>query len=161
MLYLPSYETVRRRWLWLGCGIDCRYMEMAGGDCGHGRFWPGWDVMMRRSISPRAQVKRLDSLLGMPLARFRRAIADISDDELAALEARIALQQVRNRWARGSHGSARLRAPHELALLGRRETALQGELERRVDRAPAPIQLVLRDTGVQTLVGAEDEQRAA
>lgn len=100
---------------------------------------------MHRSVAKRNTAKRMDALLALPLARFRRALAALPSDELAALAARLAVQRVRNRWARGGFGLARHRSSHELGLLARRETALRHELDARMTAAPAPIHLVPRD----------------
>ena len=105
---------------------------------------------MTRATTKRTETKRLDALLALPLDRFRRALTSLTAEELTALEARVALQRVRNRWARGGFGIARHRSPQELALLGRRETALRNEREDRVARGPAPIQLVFPEAGAET-----------
>jgi hypothetical protein len=79
---------------------------------------------MDESVSTRTlkrhEAKRLDALIALPLARFRTAIGRLDAGELAALEDRIELHLVKQRWALGSHGIERHRAPNELALLGRR-----------------------------------------
>ena len=79
--------------------------------------------------------------MALPLDRFRRALTGLTTDDLAALDARLALQQVRSRWARGGFGIARHRSPQDLALLRRRATALRNERSIRAARGPEPIQL--------------------
>jgi hypothetical protein len=100
---------------------------------------------MERPLAPsrtkRHETKRLDTLLALPLDRFRRALTGLTTDDLAALDARLALQQVRSRWARGGFGIARHRSPQELALLRRRATALRNERSIRAARGPEPRQL--------------------
>jgi hypothetical protein len=97
---------------------------------------------MERPLAPsrtkRHETKRLDTLLALPLDRFRRALTGLTTDDLAA---RLALQQVRSRWARGGFGIARHRSPQDLALLRRRATALRNERSIRAARGPEPRQL--------------------
>ena len=113
---------------------------------------------MAQSRTKRTEAKRLDALLALPLDRFRRALTGLTTDELAALETRLTLQQVRIRWARGGFGIARHRSPQNLALMRRREMALRNERKDRAARAPEPIQLVFPEAelaatpdGVETL----------
>ncbi len=92
----------------------------------------------------------MDTLLALPLDRFRRALTGLTTDELAALETRLDVQRMRSRWARGGFGVARHRSSQDLALLGRRETALRNERDVRVARGPEPIQLVFPEAGPET-----------
>jgi hypothetical protein len=92
----------------------------------------------------------MDALLALPLDRFRRALTGLTIDELAALEARLDVQRVRSRWARGGFGVARHRSSQDLALLERRGTALRNEQEDRAARGPEPIQLVFPEAGSET-----------
>jgi len=92
----------------------------------------------------------MDTLLALPLDRFRRALTGLTTDELAALDARLDVQRVRSRWARGGFGVARHRSPQDLGLLERRETALRREREDRAARGPEPIQLVFPEVGPET-----------
>ncbi len=84
----------------------------------------------------------MDALLALPLARFRKAIAELGPDELAALEARLAVQRISTRWARGGYGIARHRVANELGLLARREAAVGRERDARLTAAPAPLRLI-------------------
>jgi hypothetical protein len=118
------------------------------------------DEMMMRATTKRTEAKRMDTLLALPLNRFRRALTGLTTEELAALEARLALQRVRSQWARGGFGVARHRSSQDLALLGRRETALHREREDRVARGPAPIQLVFPEAGVETTPDGIDKLAA-
>ena len=94
---------------------------------------------MRRVTMKRKEVKRLDGMIALPLARFRRALTALTPEELSALEARIALQSVKSRWARGGHGIARHRSTLELDLLARRadETRREREVRRGAVAVPA------------------------
>jgi hypothetical protein len=105
-------------------------------------------------------VKRLDALIALPLARFRRALTELTPEELEALEARIAVQSVKSRWARGGHGLARHRSIHELGLLARRKDETRRE---RKTRRGAVAQLRLVDTApaMRELAPADLEERAA
>src|SRR5215207_5438263 len=99
------------------------------------------EVEMRRVTTKRNEAKRLDAMIALPLARFRRALGELTSEELSALEARIAVQSVKNRWARGGHGIARHRSLPELGLLARRQE--ETRRERQVRRgAPAQLHLV-------------------
>jgi hypothetical protein len=104
--------------------------------------------------------KRLDALVALPLDRFRTAIARLSPDELAALEARIELLMVKTRWMRGSHGLERHRAPLELALLDRRWIATRRERDRGRD-AVTQLRLVESAPSVRELVVPLADERAA
>src|SRR5215218_3382174 len=86
---------------------------------------------MGRVTTNRNTAKRLDSLISFPLERFRRALTELTPDELSALEARIAVQSVKSRWARGGHGLSRHRSMHELGLLARRQAETRRERESR------------------------------
>src|SRR5215204_5208208 len=70
---------------------------------------------MRRIMTTRNSAKRLDAMIALPLARFRRALSELTSEELSALEARIAVHNVKSRWARGGHGVARHRSTLELS----------------------------------------------
>src|SRR5688500_13744188 len=98
---------------------------------------------MRRALTTRNATKRLDTMITLPLARFRRALAELTPEELSALEARIAVQSVKSRWARGGHGIARHRSTNELGLLARRKVETRREREAR---RGAGVQLRLVDT---------------
>ncbi|MBA2597705.1 MAG: hypothetical protein H0V00_13865 [Chloroflexia bacterium] len=113
------------------------------------------------SPSPRILAKRNDALLALPLARFRRALADLSANELVALEARLAVQQVRSRWARGGSGIARHRVPGELGMLARRAAAVGRARELRLANTPMPIRLVAPETNVRVLAAPEWDKHAA
>jgi hypothetical protein len=115
---------------------------------------------MRRVMTTRKNVKRLDAIIGLPLARFRRALTELTPEELAALETRIAVQSVKNRWARGGHGIARHRSTLELGLLARREDETRREREARRGAA-SQLRLVETTPHVRELVAADLEERAA
>jgi hypothetical protein len=108
----------------------------------------------------RDNVKRHDAMIALPLGRFRRALGELTLEDLAALEARIAVQSVKSRWARGSHGIARHRSQLELDLLARRgdETRREREAGRG---AVAQLRLVETAPNVRELVTADPEERAA
>ena len=108
----------------------------------------------------RNDVKRLDAMISLPLARFRRALNELTSEELSALEERIAVQSVKSRWARGSHGIARHRSTLELDLLARREDETRREREARRG-AVAQLRLVEAAPNVRELVTADPEERAA
>src|SRR3712207_417350 len=86
---------------------------------------------MRRVTTNRNDAKRLDGMIALPLARFRRALTELTPEELAALESRISVQSVKSRWARGGHGIARHRSVLELELLARRQDETRREREAR------------------------------
>src|SRR5215207_1655657 len=46
---------------------------------------------MRRVMTTRNAAKRLDAMIALPLARFRRVLTELTPEELSALEARIVL----------------------------------------------------------------------
>ena len=117
--------------------------------------------MVQRSTRKRHETKRLDALLALPLDRFRRAAARLSGDELAALEARLGVQRMKHRWARGGSGVERHRSPQELALLARRDAALRNEREARMTALPEPIRLATRGASVSEAVADVSEQQAA
>jgi hypothetical protein len=115
---------------------------------------------MGRATMKRNNAKRLDAMIALPLARFRRTLSELTSEELAALEARIAVQSVKSRWARGGHGIARHRSPLELDLLARRQSEARRERE---DRRGAVAQLRLVETAprVRELAMPDLEERAA
>src|SRR5215207_4161480 len=115
---------------------------------------------MRRAMTTRNATKRLDAMIALPLARFRRALTELTPEELSALEARIAVQSVKSRWARGGHGIARHHSPLELDLLGRRQSATRREREVRRG-AGAQLRLVETAPHVRELATADLEERAA
>jgi hypothetical protein len=98
---------------------------------------------MARTVTQKTLMKRLDTIIALPLERFRRALTRLPAADLAALESRMALHAVRSRWQRGGHGIARHRAPNELGRLERRQTALRQERAARLAAAPEPITLPL------------------
>jgi hypothetical protein len=115
---------------------------------------------MRRVTTKRNEAKRLDAMIALPLARFRRTLGELTPEELSALEARIAVQSVKNRWARGGHGIARHRSPLELDLLTRRQSETRREREARRG-AVAQLRLVEPAANVYELMTADPEERAA
>jgi hypothetical protein len=115
---------------------------------------------MGRATIKRNDAKRLDAIITLPLARFRRALCELTSEELAALEARIGVQSVRSRWARGNHGIARHRSPLELDLLARRQSEARREREARRGAA-AQLRLVETAPNVRELATADLEERAA
>ena len=108
----------------------------------------------------RNDVKRLDAMIALPLARFRRALPELTPEVLAALETRIAVQSVKSRWARGIYGIARHRSPLELDMLARRQNEARREREAR-RRAAAQLRLVEPAPHVRELATADLEERAA
>jgi hypothetical protein len=114
---------------------------------------------MKRTHLTRREKKRLDTLLALPLARFRTAITRLTPEELAALAERIELLEIKQRWTLGSHGIDRHRAPLELGLLARREA----EVRKVIARGPAPVQLhlVAEDGVLHEPVTPSWEERAA
>jgi hypothetical protein len=115
---------------------------------------------MRRVTTTRKNAKRLDAMIALPLARFRRVLTELTPEELLALEARIGLHTVKSRWARGGHGIARHRSTLELGLLARRESETRREREARRGAA-AQLRLVETAPVVRELVAADLEERAA
>lgn len=116
---------------------------------------------MHRSSTKRAEAKRMDALLGLPLDRYRRALSRLSADELAALEARLGVQRMKHGLARGGFGVERHRARQALALLGRREAALRDERAARAAAPPVPIQLLFPASPGAVVVAEALEQQAA
>src|SRR5215212_7330025 len=115
---------------------------------------------MQRVTMKRNDAKRLDAVIALPLGSFRRALTELTPEELSALEARIAVQSVKNRWARGGHGLARHRSLPELGLLARRQE--ETRRERQVRRgAPAQLHLVETPPHIRELAPADQEERAA
>jgi hypothetical protein len=116
--------------------------------------------LMRRAMTTRNTAKRLDGMIALPLAPFRRALSELTLEELSALEARIAVHSVKSRWARGGHGIARHRSTNDLGLLARREEETRRERE---VRRGAGVQLRLVETAphVRELATADREERAA
>ena len=108
----------------------------------------------------RNNAKRMDAMIALPLARFRRALSELTPEELSALEARIAVQSVKSRWARGSRGIDRHRSTLELDLLARREGETRREREARRG-AVSQLRLVETAPNVRELVTADLEERAA
>ena len=115
---------------------------------------------MRRVMTTRHNAKRLDAMIALPLARFRRTLTDLTPEELSALEARIGVQSVKSRWARGGHGIARHRSTLELGLLARRADETRREREARRGAA-AQLRLIETAPNVRELVTADLEERAA
>jgi hypothetical protein len=115
---------------------------------------------MRRVMTTRNAAKRLDAIIALPLARFRRVLTELTPEELSALEARITLHTVKSRWARGGHGIARHRSTLELGLLARRESETRRERETRRGAA-AQLRLVETAPIVREVVAADLEERAA
>ncbi len=96
---------------------------------------------MPRPRSNRQRHRRLDAVIALPLARFRTAIGALTLEELTALAQRIDVKIVEQRWALGSHGIARHRAPRELELLSRRLVEIQRVVA--TGSPPASVQLRL------------------
>ena len=115
---------------------------------------------MRQVTTKRNDAKRLDGMIALPLARFRRALSELTPEDLEALEARIAVRSVKSRWARGGHGIARHRSMHELGLLARRGNEARRE---RAARRGAVAQLHLVETAptMRKLTAVDPEERAA
>lgn len=117
-------------------------------------------VDMRRATTTRNEAKRLDAMIALPLAGFRRALTALTPEELAALEARLAVQSVKSRWARGGHGIARHRSVLELGLLARRQDETRRERESRRG-ALAQLRLVEPTPNIHELPAMDREERAA
>lgn len=94
---------------------------------------------MKRTHLTKAERKHLDTLIALPLARFRAAIARLAPEILTQLEQRIEVMIVKQRWALGGYGIERHLAPLQLGLLERR----RAEVRRLRERGPAPVQLSL------------------
>jgi hypothetical protein len=103
------------------------------------------NVTMDRSRTRTKTMRRLDALLTLPLDQFRRRLAQLTFDELTALDSRISQQEIKQRWALGSHGVERHRAPGELARLARRQSATRRERTARAAAPLAPVRLIDRD----------------
>src|SRR5918994_3164682 len=116
------------------------------------------DEDMRRVTTNRNTVKRLDAIIALPLARFRRALTELTPEELSALEARIGVQSGKSRWARGGHGIDRHRSMNELGLLARRQEETRREREAR---RGAGVQLRLVETAphLRELATADLDER--
>jgi hypothetical protein len=99
-------------------------------------------------------------LIDLPLARFRRALTELTPEELQALEARIDVQSVKSRWARGGHGPARHRSVLELGLLARRQDETRRERQTRRGTV-AQLRLVETAPHIRELAMADPEERAA
>jgi hypothetical protein len=117
--------------------------------------------VMLRTRARTKQTKRLDTMLTLPLAPFRRALTHLTSEELSALEARIGVHTIRNRWVRGGHGIERHRSPNELGRLERRQAALRREWEARQSTLPAPVSLIDYVASVAEPVVPEVGDRAA
>ena len=102
----------------------------------------------------------MDALLALPLGRFRRALIGLTPGELETLETRIAVQSVKSRWVRGSHGIARHRATNDLGLLARRAAATRRERDARRG-ALTQLHLVEPPSNVHGLAAPEPQDRAA
>jgi hypothetical protein len=102
----------------------------------------------------------MDTLLALPLGRFRRALTELTPGELETLETRIAVQSVKSRWARGGHGLARHRAANDLGLLARRAAATRREREIR-GGASTQLRLVEPSANVHELAAPDRQERAA
>lgn len=100
----------------------------------------------RRTRLNRALTRRLDTIIDLPLARFRTAIKRLPTEELEALQARIEQMTVKQRWALGGHGMERHRAPLALELLGRRQAETHRESEARAEATSAQLRLIDLDT---------------
>jgi hypothetical protein len=116
---------------------------------------------MSPRVARRNETKRLDAMLAQSLARFRRTISHLTDEELNALDRRIVLQEVRHRWEQGSHGLDRHRAPLALGLLARRRTEVSHEREKRAASATHQLRLVEANSGVRAIEPQMSSERAA
>jgi hypothetical protein len=116
--------------------------------------------MPNRSLLTK-RTKQLDAMLALPLARFRRRLTEFSPEELSALEQRVAVQMMRNRWALGGHGMARHRAHGELGLLERRRAAIRREREFRGGSTANSLRLVDYETNLVTMLASDSAERAA
>ena len=115
---------------------------------------------MRRVTTNRNDAKRLDALIALPLERFRRALTELTPEDLSALEARIAVQGVKSRWARGGHGLARHRSVHELGLLVRRQEETRRARQARRG-ALGQLRLIETTPTMRELGPADLDERAA
>jgi hypothetical protein len=124
------------------------------------REWIGH--IMARTATRTRDAKRFDALLALPLASFRRTLTHLTADDLTALERRLTVQTVRNRWQRGGgSGLGRHRSAQELELLARRQTALRHERETRQGTFPAPVSLRDYAADARQLALSETDERAA
>jgi hypothetical protein len=105
--------------------------------------------------------KRLDGMIALPLDRFRTALKRLTRDELALLETRIGQLTIKQRWALGSHGIDRHRAPNELGLLARRLAETRRAAADRARGAATPLHLVETTTAIRELPAVEAAERAA
>jgi hypothetical protein len=106
--------------------------------------------------------KGLDALIALPLAQFRRAMAHLTADELAALEARIGVQIIRRRWEQGgSHGIERHRSTSHLGLLARRQTETRRAIGERRRAAQQVIPFPQPEEQREGPLRPEQEPRAA
>jgi hypothetical protein len=101
----------------------------------------------------------MDTLLALPLGRFRRALVELTPAELEKLETRITVQSAKRRWQRGGHGVARHRVANDLGLLARRAAATRHEREARRD-ALTQLRLV-EPSKVHELTAPDRQERAA
>jgi len=116
---------------------------------------------MPRTTSKRHETKRLDGLIALSLERFRAAIERLSPDEMAALESRIGMLTVKNRWALGGHGMERHRAQGELGLLARRLTELHREARLRSRATSFQLRLIEFEPLLHDLTRPEPVDQAA
>jgi hypothetical protein len=116
--------------------------------------------MANRGLAAK-RAKRIDALLALPLREFRRKLTELSPEELSALDQRIAVQMMRNRWALGGHGMERHRAHGELGLLERRRSAARLEREFRNASAGDSLPLLERPTNLVKLPSIDPKERAA
>lgn len=86
------------------------------------------------TTSRNVQRKRWDALSALSLRRFQAALANLSNAELVALEARIADLVVGARFAQANHGLERHLAAQRQPLLERRRLRTQQELARRAGK---------------------------
>jgi len=100
-------------------------------------------------------------MLALSLARYRRQLTELTAEELSGLGQRIAVLEMRYRWALGGHGMERHRAQGELARLDRRRTVARLEQELRAANAGSSLHIVERKTNLVTLPPSGDEERAA
>ncbi len=116
---------------------------------------------MPRTLANRRETKRIDALIALPLDRFRADIARLTPDEIAALESRIALMMVKQRWALGSHGVERHRAQGELGLLARRMAELRRVVEAPSRATSSQLRLIEFEPVVRELVAPDKVDQAA
>ena len=116
---------------------------------------------MANRILTAKRTKRLDAMLALPLAGFRRHLTELSLEELSALEQRTSVQMMRNRWALGRHGLVRHLAHGEIGLLERRQSAMRLERDFRNASADSSLHLVEQETNLGTLPASDPQERAA